>query len=103
MLERYQRGEIKEGALSGDQVIDYRIAERLDQPEMSADMKLKGTFLVAANREKAAHEFYLGLAGIHPAGEVKGLIEELALQELQHKQKVEFLYTEVAFPQLDGG
>ncbi|GAG30212.1 unnamed protein product [marine sediment metagenome] len=29
--------------------------------------------------------------------------QELASQELEHKQKAEFLYTEVAFPQTDGG
>ena len=52
-------------------------------------MKLKDVFLLAANREKAFHEFYLGLAQIHPAGEVKQLIGELAAQELEHEQRVE--------------
>ena len=103
LLERYLRGELKEGALSRGQVIDYKIAEQLDQPELSLDMKLQDVFLLAANHEKASHEFYLSLAQIHPAGEVKRLLEELAAQELEHKQRVEFLYTEVAFPQTNGG
>ncbi len=34
---------------------------------------------------------------------VKSLLERLASQELEHKQRVEFLYTEVAFPQTNGG
>ncbi len=102
-LEQYLRGELKEGTLSSGHAVDYKIAERLDQPEVSPGMKLKDTFLLAANREKASHEFYLSLAQIHPAGEVRRLIEELAAQELQHKQRVEFLYAEVAFPQTDGG
>jgi rubrerythrin len=103
ILERYRRGELKEGALSSDYVIDYRIAEHLEQPEISSNMNLKDVFLVAANREKASHELYLGLAEIHPQGEVRRMFEELAAQELEHKQKVEYLYTEVAFPQTDGG
>ena len=103
LLEKYLRGELRQGALSQGQVVDYKIAEHLDQPEISPDMKLKDVFLLAADREKASHEFYLGLAQIHPAGEVKRLIEGLAAQELGHKQRVEFLYTEVAFPQTDGG
>jgi len=103
LLEQYRRGELKEGALSSGQVIDYKIAEHLDQPEISPEMELKEVFLLAANREKASHEFYLSLAGVHPAGDVKRLLEELAAQELEHKQRVEFLYTEVAFPQTDGG
>ena len=103
LLERYLRGELKEGALSSGQTIDYKIAERFDQPEISPDMRLKDAFLLAANREKSSHEFYLSLAQIHPAGEVKRLLERLASQELEHKQRVEFLYTEVAFPQTNGG
>ena len=79
------------------------IAEHLEQPEISPDMKLKDVFLLAANREKASHEFYLELAGVHPAGQVRRLLEQLASQELEHKRKVEFLYTEVAFPQTNGG
>ena len=66
-------------------------------------MKLKDVFLLAAERERLAHEFYLSLAGVHPMGKVKQLLEELASQELGHKQTVETLYTEVAFPQTDGG
>lgn len=103
LLEQYRRGELKDGALSRGQVVDYKIAEHLDQPEISPEMELKEVFLLAANREKASHEFYLSLARVHPAGKVKRLLEELAAQELKHKQRVEFLYTEVAFPQTDGG
>ena len=102
-LEQYLRGELKRGTLNRGQVIDYKIAEHLEQPQLSLEMKLKDVFLLAANCEKASHEFYLSLAQIHPAGEVKRLLERLASQELEHKQRVEFLYTEVAFPQTDGG
>ena len=103
LLEKYSRGELKGGMLSRGQVVDYKIAEHLDQAEISPDMKLPDVFLLAANREKASHDFYISLATIHPAGEAKRLMEELAAQELEHKQRVEFLYTEVAFPQTDGG
>jgi len=103
ILEQYQRGELKTGALSREHVIDYKIAEYLDQPEISFEMQLKDIFLLAANRELHSHELYLALAGLHPPGEAKRLLEKLASQELEHKQRVEFLYTEVAFPQTDGG
>lgn len=102
-LERYLRGELKEGALHAAEVIDYKISEKLSQPEISIDMKLKDVFLLAAERERLAHEFYLSFAGVHPSGKVKQLLEELALQELGHKKTVEDLYTQVAFPQTDGG
>ena len=103
LLRKYLGGELGEGALKREQVLDYKIAEHLEQPEISTGMELKDVFLLAANREKASHEFYLSLAGVHPSGQVKKLLEQLASQELGHKQRVEFLYTEVAFPQTDGG
>ncbi|MFC2035065.1 ferritin family protein [Chloroflexota bacterium] len=103
LLEQYQRGELRMGTLSSEQVVDYKIAEHLDQPEISPDMELKDVFLLAANREMHSHELYLALAGIHSPGEAKRLLEKLASQELEHKQKVESLYNEVAFPQTDGG
>jgi rubrerythrin len=56
LLEQYQGGELKAGALSREQVIDYKIAEHLNQPEISPDMQLKDVFLLAANREMHSHE-----------------------------------------------
>jgi rubrerythrin len=103
MLEQYQRGELKGGTLSGRQVMDYTIAEHLDQPEISPDMQLKDIFLLVANREMHSHDLYLALARLHPPGDARRLLEELASQELEHKHRVECLYTEVAFPQTDGG
>jgi rubrerythrin len=103
LLEQYLRGEIKEGALSRGQTVDYKIAEHLDQPKVYPDMDLKDIFMLAALREKASHELYLSLAEIHPVGKARELLEELASQELGHKLQVETLYNEVAFPQTDGG
>jgi rubrerythrin len=103
LLRKYLRGEIGAGGLKKDHVLDYKIAEYLDQPEITPDMALKDVFLLAANREKASHDFYLSLAAVHPSGGVRRLLEQLAEQELEHKHKVEFLYNEVAFPQTEGG
>ena len=103
LLARYLCGELSEGAPDHGETIGYKIAEKLEQPEVTADMELKEVFLLAANREKFSHDFYLVLAGVHPEGEVKRLLKALATEELRHKQRVEFLYSEVAFPQTDGG
>jgi len=103
LLRDYTRGKLREGALKSDHVLDYRIAEKLEQPPIKPDMKLGDVLLLAANREKASHEFYISFAAAHPPGEIKKLLEELASQELEHKHRVEDLYTEVAFPQTAGG
>lgn len=103
ILEQYLNGSFKEGVLDIKQVVDYRIAEHLQQLEIGSQMALPDIFILAANREKESNEFYLGLASIHPPGEIRKLLEKLASEELGHKNKVESLYTQVAFPQTDGG
>ena len=103
LLEEYLEGKLKEGVLSTELVVDYKIAEYLEQPEITPTMELKDVFLLAANKEKATHDLYLCLSGIHPAGQIKHLFEDMAAQELGHKKMVETLYTEVAFPQTGAG
>ena len=103
LLEQYQQGKLRAGTLSGEQTVDYKIAEHLYQPEISPDLQLRDIFLLAANREMHSHDLYLALVRIHPPGEAKRLLRKLASQELEHKHRVESLYTEVAFPQTDGG
>lgn len=103
ILEEYLQGKLKDGAIGHNEVIDYRIADHLEQPEISPRMELKDVFLLAADREKAAHDLYSSLAEAHPDGQIKHLLSDLANQELEHKKRIETLYTEVAFPQTDGG
>ena len=103
LLERYQHGELRGGALGRETTIDYKITEHFYQPDITPDMPLPDIFLLAANREKAAHDFYLDLAHVHPDGEIKTILRRLAREELGHKQRMEFLFSEVSFPQTSGG
>lgn len=103
ILEDYLHGRIKEGILNGELVVDYKIADCLDQPEISPTMALQEVFLLAAKKEQAAHDLYLGLSEIHPNGPIRRLLQYLASQEIEHKNRVESLYVEAAFPQTDGG
>ena len=66
-------------------------------------MKSTDVFLVAAHRELDSYNFYTGLAGLHPEGELKRIFLRIANEELKHKEKVEYLYANAAFPQTDGG
>ena len=103
ILEDYLRGRLPEGTLNSELVVDSKIADCLDQPEITPTMDLKQVFLFAAKREKAAYDLYSELASIHSQGQARQLLENLASQELEHKTRLEALYTEVAYPQTDGG
>jgi rubrerythrin len=58
---------------------------------------------VAAHREARSHQFYAELANQHPAGEVRDMLLKMANEELKHKEKMEYLYTNTTFPQTSGG
>ncbi len=103
ILEGFLAAGIRPGMLKPDAILDYRVAELLDQPEVKPEMTLPEVFLLAANREKMSNEFYLVMAEAYPRGDAKQLLLKLASQELGHKQKMETLYADVAFPQTDGG
>jgi len=94
-LESYLRGDIKVGGLKTGQVVDLKIAEDEGQPTPTDDMSVADVLLMAASWERDANKFYLELAEIHPPGEVRTLLEELALQELEHKHHVETLYKQL--------
>ncbi len=102
-LESYRDGGYAAGALRMSQPIDYKIAEHLDRPDISKDMQSKDVFLVAAHRELNSYNFYKGLADLHPEGELKQIFLKMASEEMNHKEKAEYLYTNAAFPQTDGG
>jgi rubrerythrin len=90
-------------ALKMDEPIDYRIAQYVDKPDIRKDMNTIEVYLVAAHRELNSYIFYKNLASIQPEGEVKEMLMQMAAQELTHKEKVEYLYSNSAFPQTEGG
>lgn len=102
-LEKYRAGGYGAEALRMDHAIDYRIAEHMDMPDIVDDLKPEDVFLVASHRELRSYNFYTGLAELHPEGELRDIFLKIAAQELKHKEKVEYLYSNTAFPQTDGG
>lgn len=102
-LEAYKAGKLGADALRLNNVVDYKIAEHLDKPDLQKDLESKDVYLVAAHRELNSYNFYAGLAAIHPEGEIKEMLSRMASEEKKHKEKVEYLYTNTAFPQTAGG
>lgn len=84
-------------------VIDYKVAENLVKPDIQKNIESKDVYLIAANRELNAHNFYKGLAALHAAGEIQDMLLRMANEEMKHKEKMEYLYANTAFPQTAGG
>jgi len=102
-LVKYKNGSFGAGALELDTVIDYKIAEHAEKPDLVKNMDSKDVYLVAANKELNSYNFYKSLADIEPAGEIKNMLMKMANEEMKHKEKVEYLYSNTAFPQTAGG
>ncbi|MBE9546502.1 MAG: ferritin family protein [Proteobacteria bacterium] len=102
-LVSYREGRYGSDSLRLTDVVDYKIAEYLEEPDIKKDMDSKDVYLVAAHRELQSYNFYKALADLHPDGEAKKMLLKMANEEMKHKEKVEYLYSNTAFPQTAGG
>jgi len=99
----YKAGKLGPGGLQMRQAIQYKVAEYLEEPEIVEDMSSADVFLVAAHRESRSNMFYAELAALHEDGDLREMLLKMANEELKHKEKMEYLYANTAFPQTDGG
>ena len=82
------------------QAQNVHLAEMLEAPAFSEEMSPRDTLVIAMKREEGSHRFYQTLAGLQPPGEIRTFLEKMAQVELSHKEKVEYLYDNVAFPEV---
>jgi rubrerythrin len=99
----YREGNYGADALRMADVVEYKIAEYLEEPEVQDDMSSQDVYLIASHRESRSHQFYLELAVLHTEGDTKTMLLKMANEELKHKEKMEYLYSNTAFPQTSGG
>ncbi len=102
-LRKYKEGKISSGTLKLSEIDNHKIAEHVAAPEVKPQMDSKDVYLVAAHRELASFNFYNEFAFMHTDGDLKEVILKIANEELKHKEKVEYLYSNTAFPQTAGG
>ena len=102
-LVKYRDGGFGVDSLRMNDPVDYKIAEHLEEPPVSEDMRSEQVYLVAAHRELQSYLFYSELAELHAAGELNEMLLKIASEELKHKEKMEYLYANTAFPQTSGG
>jgi rubrerythrin len=84
-------------------VVDYKISQYLEEPEITKETKREDIYLIASHREFRSHQFYTKMANMHEATNIKDMLLKMANEELKHKEKMEYLYANTAFPQTAGG
>ncbi len=78
-------------------VTDLRLSDHLVGGSLDPGADFQDVLLFAAQREKAAHEFYKALGETVEDPLHKSLFEMLATEELRHKYIVEKTYEEVVY------
>jgi rubrerythrin len=102
-LLKYRDGSFRENTLPLNAPVDYKIAETMNKPAPRKEITTSEVYLIAANKELNASNFYKSLAEIHPEGDIREMLLRMAAQELKHKEKVEYLYANTEFTQTAGG
>ena len=105
--EEKQHREFLQGMLSKDvskmrfdAKKDYKVANALPSPPLSADMKPLEGLVVSIKKELEAMQMYTQLANLSSDVEQKLLFSQLANMESGHKARLEDLYTNMAFPEV---
>ena len=102
-LVDYRDGRYGAMPMRLSEVVFYKIAEHQKEPPVTGEMNSADVYLVASHRELRSHLFYTELAELHPEGALRDLLLRIANEELKHKEKMEYLYANTAFPQTSGG
>jgi len=80
--------------------IDYKIAETVDEPKLSMDMKPADAIALAMKKEEQALKEYSMLADNCPDTEQKKVFLNLAAMERGHKLALEKAFVDIGYPEV---
>ena len=98
LLQDYLKDTGKE--IKFDETSDYKVAESVDKPKLSIDMKPADAIALAMKREEEAMDMYKEFAAISTDDEQKKAFLALATMEQGHKTNLENLYVGTAYPEV---
>jgi rubrerythrin len=102
-LVKYREGGFDTSSLRLSDVTYYQIAEYQKEPAIDEKMSSADVYLVASHREARSHKFYTELANLQTDAAARSMLLKMANEELKHKEKMEYLYSNTAFGQTSGG
>ncbi len=79
---------------------DYKVAETVDLPTVTAEMKPADAIALAMKKEQQAVEFYKQLADWCTDDALKATYENLSQMELGHKHRLENLFVDIGYPEV---
>ena len=80
--------------------VDLKVAETIDRPELSMQMKPADAVALAMKKEEEAMNQYLQMADACDDPEKKKVFEDLATMERGHKNKMEKAFVDIGYPEV---
>jgi rubrerythrin len=91
-LEKIKEGKI--GLPTLQQITDLKIAEIVEDREVTPDISYQDALILAMKREKAAFKLYNDLAALVSDAQLRAVLLALAQEEAKHKLRFEVEYEE---------
>ena len=79
---------------------DYKVAETVDEPELSMAMKPADAFALAMKKEEAAMKQYTDMAEMCDDDNKRQVFLDLAAMERDHKLKMESAFIDIGYPEV---
>lgn len=83
-----------------DESRDYKVAESVDRPKVSTDMKPSEAIALAMKNEEEAMKLYTDLAEDCSDDDTRKLFLDLAAMERGHKFKMEQAFVDIGYPEV---
>jgi rubrerythrin len=81
-------------------VPDFHVAETIETPELSLEMRPQDAIALAMKKEQAAMEHYTQLADACTDPDQKKIFLELAAMERGHKNRMEAAFVDIGYPEV---
>jgi rubrerythrin len=81
-------------------VPDFHVAETIETPELTMEMRPQDAIALAMKKEQAAMKHYTQLADACTDPDQKNIFLELAAMEREHKNKMEAAFVDIGYPEV---
>ncbi len=83
-----------------EEIRDFKVAETVDAPKLTTDMKPADAFAIAMKNEEEAMKGYTSLANEIEDPGTKKVFMDLAAMERGHKLKMENAFVDIGYPEV---
>ncbi len=87
-------------ALNFNETTDYKVAETVDEPRLSVEMKPADAIALAMKKEERAMNRYNQLAAACSDDDQKKVFVDLAAMERGHKLALEQMFVDIGYPEV---